>query len=127
MEDFPSIDRIDEILGDLAEAIPDKYFKGLNGGIVLLEEAKLHPEDLAGDLYVMGDYQRLNGTCTIRIYYGSFKRLYTHLSEDELRNKLDGVLKHELTHHLEYRAGLRDLEIEDANDIHMYKKMKEED
>lgn len=57
----------------------------------------------------------------IKIYYGSFKVLYPNISEEALKERLREVLIHELTHHLEYRAGINDLENEDKHFISGYK------
>ena len=101
-----SIDRFEEILSDLAEEI-------------------LHPEDRNGTLYVMGQY-RIDPAMGkyIVMYYGSFKRAYRHLDEDELTEEMRKVLRHEFRHHVEGRAGVRDLEVWDAEQIAMYKEQQ---
>ena len=52
-----SIDRFEEILSGLAEEIPQEFYDGLNGGIVVEPGRLLHPEDRNGTLYVMGQYR----------------------------------------------------------------------
>ena len=49
----------------------------------------LHPEDRNGTLYVMGQY-RIDPAMGkyIVMYYGSFKRAYRHLDEDELTEEM---------------------------------------
>ena len=83
-----SIDRFEEILSDLAEEIPQSFYEELNGGIVVEPGYLLHPEDRNGTLYVMGQY-RIDPAMGkyIVMYYGSFKRAYRHLDEDELTDE----------------------------------------
>ena len=120
-----SIDRFEEILSDLAEEIPQSFYEELNGGIVVEPGYLLHPEDRNGTLYVMGQY-RIDPAMGkyIVMYYGSFKRAYRHLDEDELTEEMRKVLRHEFRHHVEGRAGVRDLEVWDAEQIAMYKEQQ---
>ena len=117
-----SIEEFDLMLDEIAQEIPEEFFGGLSGGIILREECKLHPEG-AGDLYIMGDYssRRDMGRC-IRIYFGSFMRAHGHLPPDALRQRLRATLLHELTHHLESLAGERGLELQDRLQIEAYKR-----
>lgn len=112
--EFISIERMNEILDEIATALPRDLFKGLNGGILLLPEHKYHKASIANDLYVLGEYTRSKMGKYITIYYGSFRAAYPHMSEQELRNKLESTLLHEFTHHLEGNAGDASLEYEDA-------------
>ena len=120
-----SIDRFEEILSDLAEEIPQSFYEELNGGIVVEPGYLLHPEDRNGTLYVMGQYHidPAMGKYIV-MYYGSFKRAYRHLDEDELTEEMRKVLRHEFRHHVEGRAGVRDLEVWDAEQIAMYKEQQ---
>lgn len=106
-----SIDRFEEILGELAEELPAEFYTGLNGGILIEDRHPLHPADRNGDLYIMGEYRNdpSTGRCIV-LYYGSFRRVFRHLDEDELRTEMRKVLRHEFRHHVEGRAGVRDLE-----------------
>ncbi len=122
MHDFISIDRMHEILDSIAEELPKDFFKQLNGGIVLLPEEKISNEAIYNDLYILGEYHKSGMGRYIRIYYGSFKKVYHYLSEPELKEKLRSTLIHEFVHHLEGLSGLRDLEIEDERMIEEYKK-----
>ena len=81
----------------------------------------------SGTLYVMGQY-RIDPAMGkyIVMYYGSFKRAYRHLDEDELTEEMRKVLRHEFRHHVEGRAGVRDLEVWDAEQIAMYKEQQAE-
>ena len=81
-----SIDRFEEILGELAEELPAEFYHGLNGGILVEDRHPLHPADVDGDLYILGEYRidPAMGRCII-LYYGSFRRVFRHLDEDALR------------------------------------------
>ena len=52
------------------------------------------------------------------------KRAYRHMGEDELTEEMRKVLRHEFRHHVEGRAGVRDLEVWDAEQIAMYKEQQ---
>ena len=69
-----SIDRFEEILGELAEELPAEFYTGLNGGILIEDRHPLHPADRNGDLYIMGEYRNdpSTGRCIV-LYYGSFR------------------------------------------------------
>lgn len=111
---FPSIDRVHEILDEIAESLPKVFYKELNGGIFLMEEEKIHPKSIdKSPLYIMGEYIRgLNGR-SIKIYYGSFRANYYYYGEDILYEKLRETLVHEFVHHLESLGGEKSLELED--------------
>ena len=121
--DFPTIDEINQMLDEIAEELPQEFFEKLNEGIILLPEYKLHPESRDRDrLYIMGEYCRSITGRKIVIYYGSFERVCSNLSQDELRKKLKDTLLHEFTHHFESLAGERGLEIKDAEEMIKYKR-----
>jgi len=118
-----SITEMEAMLDELAAEFPLELYRKLNGGIILLPEAKRHQNDKANNLYVMGEYHRdRNLGRFIAIYYGSFAQTARHLSREQLREKLMGTLKHEFRHHIESLAGERDLEIADARYIAEYLK-----
>lgn len=116
-----SIDRMHEILDELAAELPRAFFRDLNGGILLLDEIKMHPERRADDLYIMGQYIRSASMGKyIAIYYGSMCAVYGQLSEDDMRVELRHVLRHEFRHHIEGLAGEDGLEREDAEEMRKY-------
>ncbi|MDO5707840.1 MAG: metallopeptidase family protein [Andreesenia angusta] len=123
MDEFPSIEEVNNILDDIAEEIPKPIYKGLNQGIVLLPEEKIHPRSIGESLLIMGQYRRSIAGRGIVIYYGSFKRVYGSLRGEELKEKFRNTLYHEFTHHLESMAGDRDLELEDELEMADYIKM----
>jgi hypothetical protein len=117
-----SFEDVQEALTGIADEIPQPIYEGLNGGVILLPERKLHPQNVAGDLYILGEYHvepRGFGRY-ITLYYGSFRRVHGHLSDDALIRELKAVLFHELTHHLESLAGDATLEYRDEDDIARY-------
>jgi len=116
-----SIDEVQDVLDRLAEELPEVFFKDLNGGIVLLPEAKESEYSRKKDLYTLGEYHRGGAMGSyIKIYYGSFERLFGHLSDEALEKQLRHTLRHEFRHHLEHLGGERGLEYEDANFIRDY-------
>lgn len=122
MNDFPTIEEVNDMLDKIATEIPVEFFAKLNEGVVLLEEYKIHPESRARDtLYIMGEYSRSVTGRNIKIYYGSFKNVYRGISNEELQQNLKHTLLHEFTHHLESLAGERGLEIQDSHDMKKYR------
>lgn len=117
-----SIDEAHEILEDALLDLPDGLLDELNLGILLLDEEKEHPNSQNQDLWIMGEYQRSQLGKQVIIYYGSFVRTFSHRSFEEQASELRHTLYHELTHHIEYRAGEKDLEIEDEISLMKYMK-----
>ena len=56
-----TIEEMQTMLDDIAAEFPPEFFAELNGGIVLLCEAKHHVEDIDGELYTLGMYHRGGG------------------------------------------------------------------
>lgn len=122
---FPDIDEIHEMLNKIADSIPEGIYRGLNGGIILLEELKYHRESEKNHpLYVLGEY--VNGPMgrNVNIYYGSLSKAYAYEDIYTIEEKLEEVLFHELTHHLESLAGEEDLRIEDFINMKKYREKK---
>ena len=125
MNQFPEIDHFHELLNKIAEEIPEDFFKDLNGGIILLEQAKKHNRAKRGQpLYIMGQYRRDVLGRQIIIYYGSFKRVHKNVSEAKLYQEIKDTLIHEFTHHLESLAGERGLEKKDEQRMREYLQRK---
>jgi len=116
-----------EIVESLSEEIPAEFFEGLNGGVRVLPECKFNPHAVNDDLVILGEYHysSIMGSHIV-IYYGSFMRLFEHLSSEELKQRTRKTLRHEFRHHLERRGGLKDLEIEDKNFLVKYLTNKNE-
>lgn len=111
-----SIDRFSQILEEIVEALPKEVFSGLNLGIGVVEGVRLNHSTASGlPAYILGEY-RVHGQMGsgIVLFYGSFRQVYPNLSDDQTgRDIISEVIRHELTHHLEHRAGERDLIEED--------------
>jgi len=120
-----TMEQFRDYMDQIIDEIPPVLLRDLNGGILLREEAKIHPESIGSDLLVMGEYHRkpVMGRF-IYLYYGSFMRAYGYLGEKELYKKIRKTLLHELRHHVESLAGEKDLEIEDAVRLAEYKMKK---
>jgi len=116
-----TIDEMQDVLDRLAEELPEVFYKDLNGGIVLLPEAKESEYSKRKDLYTLGEYHRGGAMGSyIKIYYGSFERLFGNISDEAMEKELRKTLRHEFRHHLESLSGERGLEYEDANFIRNY-------
>lgn len=112
-------------LEEAADGIPAELLKDLNGGIVVLQQLKIHPKALRADLYIMGEYHvQIPGLGRfITLYYGSFERVFGRFTPNEnprLREEIRKTLIHELRHHIESLSGVRDLEYEDEMKLESY-------
>ena len=117
-----TFDEVAAMLDEIADGLPEVFFKDLNGGVYLLPESKMHKESRKNQpLYILGEFtcQGIAGKC-IYLYYGSFMEVYPHLAGSELKKELKDVLIHEFTHHLELLAGQNDLVIKDENKMKRY-------
>lgn len=123
-----SIDRFEELLGTLADELPDAFFDELNGGILVDSGRRLHPADRHGDLHILGEY-RVDPAMGkyIVLFYGSFRRVFGHLDEASLLEEMRRVLRHEFRHHMEGRAGVHDLEVWDEEQIAAYRARAEQE
>ena len=119
-ETMVSIDRMEQMLEQIAEEFPPEFFARLNGGICLLPEVKYSPHARQGDLCILGEYHYNMMGRYIYIYYGSFCRVHGGLDEAELYEELRRTVAHEFTHHMENLAGERGLEIQDELDLEDY-------
>lgn len=118
-----TIDEAQAMLDEIAEELPEQIYRELNGGILLLPQIKMSPHAVADDLYILGEYQS-GGSMgrLIKIYYGSFAKLFGYLEGEAFKDRLRKTLFHEFTHHLESLAGERGLEIEDQQQLAKYRR-----
>jgi len=126
MMDF---DMANDALDLLVADLPQQILQGLGGGIILSGNEKMHPKNINRDLYIMGEYHnepRGLGRYIV-LYYGSMTKVFGNLPDVIFIEKMKKVLHHELTHHLENRAGDYSLEIEDAEEIASYMKRNKKD
>lgn len=116
-------------LDEVADELPQEVFTDLNGGIVLLPDIKYSPQTTHGDLFILGtyNYEPRGMGRYIAIYYGSFLQVNRGRSLEDQKKALKDVLTHELTHHLESMAGVRDLEVKDEIFMENYKKLHGEE
>ena len=114
-----SIDQVNDILDEIAEGFPAVLFEELNGGVNLLEEAMPDPEFPEGEMYFLGEFCDDCLGRYINLYYGSFAALAERedWTEDDWRRELRETLAHELTHHMESRAGTHALDDRDAAEL----------
>ena len=119
-----TIDRVNDLLDEMAEEFPEALFDGLNGGVNLLEEALPDPDFPPGEMYILGEYCHDLLGCYINLYYGSFAALAEKedWDEDTWDDELYATLSHELTHHMEDRGGLHALDDRDAEELQQYRR-----
>ncbi len=115
-------EEIAQMLDEIADSMPYELYRELNGGISLLPQAKIHPQALRNDLYILGEYIRNSLGNAIVFYYGSINHIYGHLGRDGMYRQLTRILHHEVRHHNEYLAGTDDLGIWDDEQILDYLK-----
>ena len=117
------IDSFFDMLQEVCDELPDDFFHNLHHGVQLSEEVKISPHARSDDLIIMGEYQRSNLGNKITIYYGSFEKTCSWMSEDQLKDRLREVVRHEFRHHMENLSGMygRDsLEHEDREELRRY-------
>ena len=121
-----TIEETNEMLNEIADTIPEELYRELSGGITLLPQAKIHPKAINNDLYILGEYCISSIGKYIRIYYGSFAKIYSNgCNKEQYYEHLRKVLVHELRHHNEELAGYKDLILYDENQINDYLKSKQ--
>lgn len=105
-----SFEQAGRVLDAEMERLPQGIFEDLNGGVNLLPE-----ERPSGDgRYTLGLYHHDAMGRWVEIFYGSFLRAFPDASDRALAEELRKTLRHELTHHVESRAGDHTLEHWDA-------------
>ena len=113
-----SFERFEEITAELTDRLPEELFRELSGGVMAREQTKLHPAGLNGDLYILGEYHvHPHLGRFVVLYYGSFMACLGWMWK---------VLRHEFLHHLESLAGEKDLAVEDAKKIAVYRRERQE-
>ena len=114
-----SFEQAADLLDQIAEPFPDVLFDELNGGVNFLPDARSDPEFPEGEVYILGEYCNDLLGRYINLYYGSFAALAQkeNWSDDDWRRELRETFSHELTHHMEGRAGLHALDDQDAAEL----------
>lgn len=114
-----TFDEMGDALDDIAEQFPKALFRGLNGGVNLLEDIVEDPEFPSGEMYIMGEFCDDYLGKYINLYYGSFAALAKKedWTEEDWADELWTTLSHELTHHMEELSGLHGLDDRDAEEL----------
>ena len=109
-----TIDEFEEAMDQIAEELPEEFYRELNGGILILP-AK------ADDLWVLGMYVHSSSMGRlIEIYYGSFCEVMKGRSREAWIEQMRETLYHEFTHHMESLAGEKMLEEKDEQQLREY-------
>lgn len=111
------------IVSELLDELPEPFFRGLSGGVLVSEAAVIPDYAQGNDLYTMGQYQVSSGMRQIVLFKGSFDRVYPHVGAAEAKELLRGILRHEFRHHLEALGGVHNsssLEAEDEREKRAY-------
>ena len=125
---LPTYEQMGDMLEEIAAEFPDAFFEGLDGGIQLEEQALPDPDFPPGEMYILGEYCEDVLGRYINLYYGSFSALAQQEEWDEQtwEEELRITFAHELTHHMEVRGGLHDLEDRDAAEMAMWRSQLQE-
>lgn len=114
-----TFDEMGDALDGIAEQFPKALFRGLNGGVNLLEDTVEDPEFPGCELYIMGEFCDDCLGKYINLYYGSFAALAEKegWTGENWTDELWTTLSHELTHHMEGLGGLHGLDDRDAEEL----------
>jgi len=111
-----SLGEFNDLVGRLLDELPDALLDELNGGVIVESGAKVSPE--ARGVLILGEYhQDAYLGRLIVLYYGSFVHVLRRAGREVWEDELRKTLRHEIRHHLEERAGLRDLRREDREQL----------
>ena len=110
----PTYDLMGDWMEEIAREFPEVFFRDLNGGIQLEEDALPDSDFPPGEMYIMGEYVHDFVGRYILLYYGSFAALFAEEDEEVWKDEIFATLAHEFTHHLEETAGLHALDDADA-------------
>ena len=110
------MDAYKRIVSELLDELPEAFFRGLTGGVIVSEALVIADYAKRNDVYTLGLYRVRSGIRQIILYKGSFDRMYPQADEDAARDLLRGVLRHEFRHHLEFCGGVHGPDSLDAED-----------
>ena len=111
---IPTYELMGDWMEEIAQEFPAVFFRDLNGGIQLEEDALPDPDFPPGEMYIMGEYVHDFVGRYILLYYGSFAALFAEEDEEVWKDEIFATMAHEFTHHLEETAGLHALDDADA-------------
>ena len=118
-----SIEEYRTIISELMDELPEEFYKGLSGGVIVSEAMVIPDYARNNDLYTMGHYQVSSGIRQIVMFKGSFDLAYPQADAIEARGILRGILRHEFRHHLESMGRIRNsssLEAQDEREKESY-------
>ena len=118
-----SIEEYRSIISELLDELPEEFFRGLNGGVLVSEALVIPDYARNNDLYTMGQYQVSSGIRQIVLFKGSFDRAHPQADASEAKTLLRGILRHEFRHHMESMGGIHNsssLEAEDEREKRAY-------
>jgi len=87
------------------DLLPPYCFDELSGGVLVEDRARLSPDSVADDLYILGLYRWNQLGKQVTLYYGSFVAVLGQAEERAYRDQIRETLRHEFRHHMETRAG----------------------
>ena len=116
-----SFEQAGTILDDAVDALPEGIYDDLNGGVNLLPDRRISEDGR----FVMGLYHNNEMGRYIEIFYGSFAAAFGDLPDEEVAKELVATLRHELTHHVENKAGDRTLEKWDEEQTRLWEESVE--
>lgn len=122
------LEAFEELANRLYDEIPPALLEGLNGGILIREEACQNDEDLP-DVYIMGEYidDPYGLGNYIILYYGSFVEVLGDEPPEVWEEELWETMLHEIRHHVELRAGVDDLGLEDLRQLEEFRRARKLD
>lgn len=119
-----------EVLADqVANEIPSIFYEGLNGGVQLKKEERLHSlSKEKSPVYILGLYikDEIFGS-RIELYYGSFAKVCRNFGEERLTKEIRDVVRHEFQHHVETMCGSINLILEDEQELALIRKRRKRD
>lgn len=107
-----------KMVAEALDRVPPALLEGLDAGVLVVEEARRHSDDLP-DVYILGEYvDDPHGLGRyIVLYYGSFRGILADADVKTLRREIEETIRHELRHHVESLAGVADLDEEDWREL----------
>ena len=94
-----------EIVSEEMDLLPQYVFDELTGGVLVERRARLSPDSVDNDLFLMGLYNWGGLGKQVTLFYGSFVEVYGAAEEAVYRKHIRETLRHEFRHHMETRAG----------------------
>ena len=116
-----SFEAAGRVLDEAVDALPEGIYQDLNGGVNLVRQ----PRRAEDGRYTMGLYHNDSMGRYVEIFYGSFAAVYGGEPDERVAEELVRTLHHELTHHVESKAGDRTLERWDEEQTELWRQQGE--